>query len=240
MDYGNCNRCNVTLIVKRQKSKDKKMTFQKHALIVCNGKLHISVIKKLINKPQKQLEIIAADGASDYLYRYKIIPDIIIGDLDSISPAAKKHFTSKKVKIKRIADQNSNDLEKCIGYAISKGIKYILIAGFSGLRLDHTINNLSILKKFHRKVKITIYDNEFEYFFVNKKIEFAAEPGEIISIIALPKATGITTKGLKYPLNNETLDFGGRQGTLNSASQRTVKIVFRSGDLLLYKKHSFR
>jgi thiamine pyrophosphokinase len=222
--------------VKRQKSKGNKMTFLRYALIVCNGALQKSLINKLIKQPPGQLEIIAADGASDFLYFNKIIPDVIIGDLDSISPAAKKYFTAKKVKINLIVDQNRNDVEKCIGYAIGKGVKDISIVGFSGKRFDHTINNLSVLKKFHWKANIKVYEKGFEYFFINGKIEFNCKPGDIISLIALPKASGVKTKGLKYPLNYETLEFGGMQGTLNEALQNTVSIEFRSGALLLYKK----
>jgi len=223
--------------MKRQIAIGRKKHSLNYALIVCNGELHKSLINKftVLNKPQKQIEIIAADGASDFLYRYKIIPDIIIGDLDSISPAAKNFFTSKKVKIKCIVDQYKTDLEKCLGYAIDKGIKNISIVGFTGKRFDHSINNLSILKKFYRKADIKVYDNEFEYFFINKKIEIECKPGDVVSLIALPKAKGITTKGLKYPLNNETLEFGIMQGALNLAIYKTVSVEFKLGNLLLIK-----
>ena len=224
---------------KTHKANRKKKRPVNHALIVCNGELHKSLINKFtkINRPQKQLEIIAADGASDFLYKNKIIPDIIIGDLDSISPAVKKFCANKKVKIKRIVDQYKTDLEKCLGYVIGKGIKNISIIGFSGKRFDHSINNLSILKKFCRKANIKVYDSEFEYFFINKKIEFECKSGDVISLIALPKATGIKTKGLKYTLTNGTLEFGIMQGALNSATGKIVRIEFKSGYLLLIKQH---
>jgi len=221
-------------------AKGKKKLSLNRALIVCNGELQKSLINKftVLNKPQKQLEIIAADGASDFLCKNKILPDVIIGDLDSISPSAKKYFTGKNVKIRRIIDQNRNDLEKCIGYAIDNGFIEISVVGFSGDRFDHTINNLSILKKFHRKANIKVYDRDFEYFFINKNIEFECKPGDVLSLIALPKAKGITTKGLKYPLNNETLEFGVKEGALNSAALKTVAIKYQKGYLLVIKQHN--
>lgn len=224
--------------MKRQRTKGSNNISLSEALIICNGELLKRLINRFtdLNKPRRQLEIIAADGASDFLYRHRIIPHAIIGDLDSISPAAKKYFTAKKVKIKRIAGQNRNDFEKCITYALSKGKKKISIIGFSGKRFDHSVNNLSILKKFSRKADLTVYEGDFEYFFINKKTEFTCKPGDIVSLIALPKATGITTNGLKYPLKNETLELGVREGALNEASNKAVSIKFRAGHLLLIKK----
>lgn len=238
MDYSyfNCRNVTVTEVIKHKVKSIKKNSF-KNALIVLNGKLSYSLINKFtdLNKPRRQHVIIAADGASDFLFRHRIIPDVIIGDLDSISSAAKKNFTLKKVKIIKITDQYRNDLEKCLDFALSNGIKKISIVGFSGKRFDHTINNISILKKFSGKADLTVFERNFEYFFINKKIEFVCKPGDIVSLIALPLAAGITTKGLKYPLKNEILELGKREGALNTAISEKVKIRFTKGDLLVVK-----
>ncbi len=212
----------------------KKNYINKTALIICNGDLDNKLIQKII-KPRKQM-IIAADGASDFLYKHKIIPDFIIGDLDSISLTAKKYFSSQKVIIKEVYDQNKNDLEKCIIFALSKGYKKIVIVGLTGKRFDHTLNNLSILKKYSGKADIKACDNDFEYLFIKKKAEFEYKKGEVVSLIALPKASGITTSGLKYPLKNGTLEFGGMQGALNTAISRNVRIEIKKGYLLIFKK----
>lgn len=211
----------------------------KNCLIICNGKLDNKLIRKIIDsiKPRKQL-IIAADGASDFLRRHKIIPDYIIGDLDSISYRAKQSFTQKKVKIIKIHNQDKNDLEKCILFALSKKIKNISILGISGKRQDHTLNNISIMKKFIRKANITAYDTDFEYYFVNRKTEFEYRPGDIVSLIAMQKSDGITSKGLKYPLKNSVLEFGGMQGALNTAVSKKVCVEVKKGALLIFKKYN--
>lgn len=211
----------------------------KRALIICDGELKRHLINKLVNlnKPLKQFKIIAADGASNFLYKHKIIPDFIIGDLDSLSDPAKKYFTSKKVIIRKIFNQNRNDFEKCLQFAISKGWKQIAIIGFAGKRFDHTLNNLSVLKKYCGKTDSKVYDDSYEYFIINKSIEFSYKPGEVVSIMALPKAIGVKTTGLKYSLNNETLEFGTREGALNSAISGNIKIQMNKGYLLIAKKH---
>jgi thiamine pyrophosphokinase len=210
-----------------------------NCLIVCNGELSKNLIQKFtkLNKPRKQLTIIAADGASNFLYKHKITPDYIIGDLDSITPAALKYFITRKVSVRKIHDQYKNDLEKCIRFAIKRKYKLISIVGFSGKRIDHTLLNLSVLKKYSTKADIKCYDEIYEYFIIKKKIEFVYRIGEVVSLIALPKAGGIKTRGLKYPLNYGTLEFGVKEGALNIANKKYVSVSLRKGSLLLYKKH---
>lgn len=202
-------------------------------LIVCNGELNEKTLKKIVTTNKPRLQVISCDGASEFLKKIKITPDYIIGDLDSVTPGTLAYFKKKKVTVKKVVNQDKNDLEKALDLAISKKLKKIIITGFSGKRFDHSLNNLSILKKYNRKAEIRIYENGFEMMLINKCAEFAVKPGNIISLIPLPKATGIKTEGLKYKLNNETLEFGKREGALNEAIKNIIKIRIAKGDLLI-------
>ncbi|MBN8586175.1 MAG: thiamine diphosphokinase [Ignavibacteria bacterium] len=210
----------------------------KECLIVSHGKLvksDLNYILKFI-KPRKALFIIACDGASEFLKASSITPDVIIGDLDSIKPAVLKYFSRKNVVIKKVYDQNKNDLEKAIIYALSKKFKHINIIGFGGKRLDHTLNNLSILKKFYLKADIRIFDNGFEGKIINRIVEIDCRIGDTVSLIPLPEAAGITTSGLKYPLKNGSLEIGIREGALNEAVAEKVSVEIKSGVLLVLNK----
>ncbi len=206
-------------------------------MIVCNGHLTKKDLYRFtkLNKPCKVIDIIACDGASDFLKTANVTPDVIIGDLDSVKPRTLKYFSKKKVLIKQVKDQNKNDLEKAIKYAISKKCRDINIIGFAGKRLDHTLNNISILKKYHKKAKIRIYENEFEGMIISSKVEFSCKIGDTVSLIPLPKAIGVITSGLKYLLKNETLLMGVRSGALNEAVSEDVKVSVRKGELLIFK-----
>ena len=91
-------------------------------IIVSNGKIYKKDLIKLLefNKPRRAISIIACDGASDFLKSCEVIPDIIIGDLDSVKPQTLKYFSRRKVTVKKVINQNKNDLEKAILYALSK------------------------------------------------------------------------------------------------------------------------
>lgn len=206
-----------------------------NCLIVCNGRLTKKEIYSFtkLNKPRKVIDIIACDGASDFLMSAAIVPDVIIGDLDSIKPQTLKYFSKKRVFIKQVKDQNINDLEKAILYALSKKCKDINIIGFSGKRLDHTLNNISILKKYHKKAKFRFYENGFEGLIVSSITELNCIVGDIVSLIPLNKASGIYTSGLKYPIKNGTLEFGRNTGALNEAVEDLVRIRIKKGCLIV-------
>lgn len=219
----------------------KRQTDIKSCLIVCNGSLYKKDLAKFLNnnvnaKPRRANKIIACDGASDFLMKAKIIPDLIIGDLDSITPKAKIYFSSKGVKVKLVKDQDKNDLEKAILYSLSKKYSVINIAGLSGKRFDHSLNNLSVLLKYYRNAEIILHENGFTGRIINKSTMFKSRAGSLVSLIPLPAAAGITTIGLKYPLKNSTLALGRREGALNEAVGNEFSLKFSKGVLLVLIK----
>jgi len=190
-----------------------------------------------LNKPRRVIDIIACDGASDFLYRNKVMPDAIIGDLDGITERTLEYYKRKKVSVKKVVDQNRNDLEKALGYAVQKKYERVYIIGFAGKRFDHTLNNLSVLKNFHKKIELCMFDDKFEMRFVNRNIEFGYRKGKIVSLIPMPVASGITTSGLKFPLKNGKLEFGISEGALNESISSMVRVSIKKGLLLVIKEH---
>lgn len=215
------------------------MAKNEKCLIVCNGSLTKKLLNSFtkLNKPRRVIDIIACDGASEFLYVNKVAPDVIIGDLDGIAKKTLEYCKRKKVSIKKVVDQNRNDLEKAIGYAVSKKYRRVYVIGFSGKRFDHTLNNLSVLKKFHKRVELCMFDDNFEMRFVNRKIEFGYRKGKVVSLIPMPYASGITTYGLKFALKNRRLEFGVSEGALNESTCGKIVVSIKRGLLLVIKEH---
>lgn len=194
--------------------------------------------KKLIDKYLMKSEfIIAADGGANYLKSQNIKPDLIIGDLDSLEENSLSYFRKMKVKIIKLKEQETTDFEKSLNYCLKNKLNEIIVFGASSMRPDHTFNNFSVLKRFHKKLNIKFISEEFEIFYIDRRIEFDYKPGETVSFLAFPSAKGVRTKGLKYRLRGENLEFGKREGTLNESVSKKVSIDFESGNLLLFKKH---
>lgn len=207
-------------------------------LIICNGELSKRLLERFLKfkKLRPGFKIISCDGASDFLYGHKVTPDYIIGDMDGISKRALAYFRRKRSVVKKIVNQNQNDLEKAIRFALSKKIRKISIIGFAGKRLDHTLNNLSVIKKFRKRAVITMYERDFEISFAAGRDVLNTRLGDIVSLIPLPTVKKVKTAGLKYLLKNEKLEFGVRTGALNTAIDNLVKIEVGDGDLLVFRK----
>jgi thiamine pyrophosphokinase len=199
-------------------------------LILANGQ---PPSKRLLLRLLKQSAVfVCADGGANTAVRLGLRPDLIIGDLDSIASETLRKFRS--VQTRRIADQNSTDLEKALSWVTRKGYADIVVAGATGRRLDHSLGNLSALVKFSRKAKIRFVDDVSVLCFVGSECEFEAPPGTVVSLIPLSLCEGIVTRGLKWELKNESLRLGFRESTSNMVKSSPVSIRVRRGDLLLF------
>ncbi len=204
---------------------------KKTALIILNGE---EPSKELLSEFWQKAEFrVCADGAADVLFSFHLEPDIILGDLDSISPEVQCEFNS--VSIKKMFDQNKTDGEKAINYCVDNGFSRLFILGAFGKRVDHTLYNLELLKKTtHPEVEISILSDEDEAFLVRKNKTLYAEAGTRISIFPVfGKVSNVTSLGLKYPLNNDTLEMGNFSSLSNEFVGDTVTLDFASGELLI-------
>ncbi len=134
--------------------------------------------------------------------------------------------------------QYATDLEKTLQFALEKSVTEVTATGISGGRLDHQINNLNILEKFCDRLEIKIIDKSGTGIFVRDKIVFKGIIGQQISIIVFRQANGITTKGLKFPLNNESLEWAVRDGLSNEIVSNPVEIKVKEGTLFVFKSQT--
>lgn len=178
--------------------------------------------------------LIAADGGAYHAQKLGLQPDVIIGDMDSYNVTG-----DEKADVIRDGDQETNDLEKALAYAIKNACRQVVVLGATGKRLDHTLKNLSVLLQFDPQFdSIQLMDDYARMKIIHSPYKDTFEPGTILSLFPLSgKVEGITTKGLKYPLNNEDLENGLRDGSSNEAIEKTVEIEFEKGDLLLLMNH---
>lgn len=213
----------------------------KKCLIIANGKSPTKkVVDYFVNKGFSA--IICADGGANSAKKIGIIPNFIIGDLDSISLSTLNYFKNKSTII-QIKRQNDTDVEKCLKFAIKKGFKEAILLGVTGDRLDHTICNLGIVIKFFNRIKILLAAESSFLTPINKMTTFKSKIGETISIYGFDKKTKITSSGLKYKLHNTMLPFGIKESTSNVTVSNIVElnvkggIVFIIRDFNLMKKY---
>lgn len=175
--------------------------------------------------------VCAIDGAYNYFESRKIIPDLVTGDFDSI------HKIPTSIEVINTPNQEYTDFEKALQILKHRGFYHVDVYGGSGKEHDHFLGNISTALQWKIGLNITFYDDFGKYFFIEDYIKVNNIKDRNISLIPLPIASGIITKGLLYPLNNETLTFGERIGTRNKACENEVQISVKDGDLLIYISH---
>lgn len=206
------------------------------ALIIANGLAPTQAIARRLASLADL--VICADGGANHAARLGIRPDVILGDLDSISAATARTFRSVPTLLVR--DQNSTDLEKAIRYALLHRYAEIDVLGATGRRVDHTAGNLGCFKKYGSRCTLRFIDDEGELSLVRNKAAVEAGKGAIISLLPLDRCTGVTTANLRYALKNGVLELGVREGTSNRATARVVTISLKKGTLLLFRPHLSR
>jgi thiamine pyrophosphokinase len=205
----------------------------KNCIILANGK---PPAKKVINLLQKKnySTLICADGGANYARKLKLIPDLIIGDLDSIKTSTLV-FYEKKSKIIKLTRQNDTDVEKCLKFAIQKGFNEAVLLGVTGNRLDHTFCNLGIVIKFFERIKIKLIAEESLLIPYTGMVELKTTPGEIISLYGFDKKTKISSRGLRYPLKNHPLPFGEKESTSNEALSERIFLEIKGGIIFVMR-----
>jgi thiamine pyrophosphokinase len=183
----------------------------------------------------RPVPIAAADGSAKKLRECGILPNYIVGDLDSLFDEIELWREQKGIIIHEVSDQNSTDFEKTLDFVVEQGCKNILVCGIHGGELDHTLNNWSIMIRYGQAHKIAVYDNGKIAIPIYESVQFDTALNDMISLIPQPH-TQLTTNGLEWNLTNEVLELGKREGARNRAAGTSVQLHVHSGSCLLFLK----
>ena len=162
--------------------------------------------------------VVACDGAADaYVRRFGKSPFAVVGDMDSV-----KWFPEGS-EVVRVADQESNDLEKAVRWCRTRGWRRLVVVGASGRREDHLLGNA--FRALDLGVEMV---TEFGRFVpVQGKASFRVAKGTAVSVFAPDRTTRMTSKGLEWPLDGVEFDSLYR-ATLNRASASRVSLTSTS------------
>ncbi|MEA2059817.1 MAG: thiamine diphosphokinase [Thermodesulfobacteriota bacterium] len=182
--------------------------------------------------------IVCADGGTGYLAEKEIIPDMVIGDFDSIKDNALAFIQKNRIPVlKYPVKKDASDTELAVLWAMENRASEIIMMGTTGTRLDHTLANLFLMKKIAlRGIRCRTIDDHNEIFPVLDTLTLKGKPGELLSIIpAGEKVEGVTLTGVEYPLENAEISMGSSLGISNCFIRETAVIKIKKGFLLVTK-----
>jgi len=197
-------------------------------VIVANGEFPTHPIPlQILNKATS---ILACDGAANTLVKKGYIPDIIIGDLDSLSDENKTKYNNRIILEE---NQSDNDLRKAINYSIKNNINTISVLGASGKREDHMIGNIFSLLDY-KDINIKIYTDTGIFSCIHKDQNIESFKGQQVSIFTLDTTIKITSNNLKYNFNNNNIS-AIYTGTLNESLYDFFELEISHGSLLIFQ-----
>lgn len=202
----------------------------------------LDFLKKRMEKDQgENLTLVAADkGMEWFMKNREFIPDLAVGDFDSLSEEGENYMDSlKDLKVIRLKpEKDDSDTQSAVNQVIRDGAKDILILGATGTRLDHVLANLGLLSMGkEQNVHIAIAD-QWNYITLvenGTKLHRAEQFGKYISFFTVGgDVTGLTLRGFKYPLNGYHLTAADSGLTVsNEITEETAEILYESGQLLM-------
>jgi len=177
--------------------------------------------------------IIACDGGLRHAKIMALWPDAIIGDLDSAPSTYLSVCKQRGIPIYRYpADKDDTDLALAMAHALAQPVSSIIIIGALGGRVDHFIANVHVLEM-AKGIHTEIWDNNTSIQLIHSSLCMQKDDYQTLSLIPLStEVTGITTHGLSYPLNNETLRLGVVRGVSNCFNASEAVVTIESGVLI--------
>ncbi len=182
--------------------------------------------------------IICADGAARHLRPLDIVPQYIVGDMDSIDEDTLTYFTKKGSRTKVFPKgKDETDTELALMQAFELNPDEIWIVGALGGRIDHALANIFLLVMCVKEgVQARIIDEICEVFIVEKYYECDGQKGETISLFPLStEVSGITLTGFEYPLVGGKMEIGKPYGISNRLVDERGTISVESGQLLVIR-----
>ena len=171
------------------------MNVKKNVSVILNGQMPTD--DAIINQITNSDYIIAVDGSANKLFDLEIIPDVIIGDLDSL-----QNINNKNIELVKTPNQNKTDFRKTLEWCIEKNILNISIFGISGESEDHFLGNYYTLSDFGEKISWKAF-TDFSVIspcMGNKKFE--SFKGQKVSLFCMKGSSTVNSENLEYPLQS--------------------------------------
>jgi len=180
--------------------------------------------------------VIAADSGLHAAQDLGVEVDLVVGDFDSAAPAAVAAAVRAGAILERHPrDKDATDLELALDAALTRGLSPAVLVGGAGFdRIDHFMANaLVIAHPRYAELQPEWWVKGAHVIPVHDRIEISGSIGDIVSLLPVGGASaGVTTTGLRWELQDETLPSGSTRGVSNEMSASTASVGIATGTLL--------
>ena len=209
------------------------------ALIVLGGD---APGKELLLRCMRESDlVIAADSGLAAFDGAGLMPDLLVGDMDSVDPAVLSRFEGRVPERRLSPIKDDTDGVDAIDLAIARGAEEITLLGALGGRLDHALANVMLLVRAHRKgAHAALLSEQERIIRVCGEERLQGALGDTVSLLPLGEARGVTLCGFFYPLEDATLTSDYPLGVSNVVTAPEASVRVREGDLILFHRFDGR
>lgn len=182
--------------------------------------------------------IICADRGYHYARKMGVVPNLLLGDMDSISKEDLERAKSLGVKMRGFPkEKDYTDSMLALEAAREYGATNVVLIAGIGDRPDHSLANILLMIKAREMgVDLTLVGENWEMFMIWDRAIISGEKGDLLSLIPLSwEAVEIETKGLYYPLKRENIPLGEPRGISNVFTGEKAEVKLKEGLLLAVK-----
>lgn len=204
-------------------------------MIVAGGDVEESDIARV---PDAEL-VIAADAGAVALERRGLVPDLLVGDLDSVEAATVERLVARGTRVERHPpDKDASDAELALQRAIEAGAGEILLLGLlGGERLDHELAGLLLLADpdwASLELEVARGGTLVRSLRGPGWVELRGTVGDWVSLLPIGgDAVGVRTSGLRWALTDETLSLGRSRGLSNEIVAQPASVRLTNGLLVV-------
>lgn len=180
--------------------------------------------------PQSDL-VIAADAGLHAAHRLGLRVDLLVGDLDSVDATAVPDDLAVE---RHPADKDHTDLALALRSAIARDARRVVVVSGGGGRLDHSLGNLLVLASpDYAALTVDAHIGDATVTVVRGERHMTAPVGTVVSLFAVGgPASGVTTAGLRYVLDDAVLEPLSSRGVSNVFAQPTASVRVDAGVVL--------
>ncbi len=205
----------------------------RRAVVLAGAPIHPSAA--LVARLRGVARVICADGGLAHAGPLGLRPDLLVGDLDSVSPAALRAYPGVPQR-RYPREKGELDLELAVAAAVEQGARELLLVGCLGGRLDQTLAALTIALRLRREgLAVSLHDGFQDVYPMidGDRISLRLPAGTRFSLLAMGEAGAVVdVTGARYPLEAAALPYGAGLGVSNEAAGGPG-VVVRAGPVLL-------
>jgi thiamine pyrophosphokinase len=205
-----------------------------NALIVLGGD---APGKALLESCARQADLtIAADRGLEAFVEAGLVPDLLLGDMDSVSGKTLESMMAQTQVERLPCEKDDTDGVHALDTAIARGADRITILGALGGRMDHAMANLMLLVRAHRRgAAAEILDEQVRIARVCGEAVLSGAKGDTVSLLPAGDVSGVTLEGFYYHASEPLqFDFTYPLGVSNVVTEDFARVRAESGDLLLF------